>query len=554
LTRAGFAAAILLAVTVVPLAASSAAAAPTVANPGSTSILTAPPLAGGTVSTGPVDPGGYGITWYSVYKTPSGTPASITVTNGGCSTFDATLLDSNGTADAAVATGSFTAGSTVLSVPASQADDPQGLYYLELAVGGTGCGGNYSVDPEPAGQFATPAAPTVGTAALNGSMDLAWPELIGGHLYLPPTRVTAPAPYWYSLYKRSDSTLGTVRIVVGEGCSSPLTFTLLDANGYADPPVTLMTLPSADSAVTLTIPGQSSGDPSGLYYLVRTSKSYCADYGIEPSAEFVSHPTLAWPQPLLGTTAALAWPNLVGARRYLPAQYPQVIPKTRWYTLGKLRNAGPATVRVVDATGPGSSGCVVRLYSSASTAARPIGSKVLNANEAVTFNVPAKRAGGSGPIDQYYLSLTSASSCGYLSRTVSGGLIEPEPASAWGWGIHASITGTAKSSATGLRFGLNYAGTITASRRQVWAKFTVGAPATFLGTSITSFKPFGSSVCGPGIALLDPAGHVVSTYSWDISQVARVPLHIKGTYYIHVWFPSSCKPPASYEFVTQVRS
>jgi hypothetical protein len=454
------------------------------------------------------------------------------------------LLDNKGTRDQPLASTTISDGTATLNLPASQTDNPLGMYYLAL---GSVCS-SYSTDLEPAGQFSVPPAPTFKGMHPGDSISAA-PQLLSGITY---TSAGFPGTNWYSLYKRSDATPGTIRIVTG-ACAPNATITLLDANGVADTPVTWITPTHMDSAVTFTVPGRRASDPTGLYYLTIYG---CGQRTIdpEPAGEFIAHPTVAWTQPLLGTSAAQAWPNLVGGRRYLPGQYPQVIPKTRWYTLSKLRDTRPATVRVVDATGPGSSGCVVRLYNSASAAARPIAAKVLNANEAVTFSVPARRAGGSGLIDQYYLSLSSSSSCGYLSRTVSPGVIEPEPASAWGWGIHASITGTAKSSATSMRFGQNYAGTTTASRRQVWAKFTVGGPVTFLGTSITSHKPFWTAACVPGQELLDPAGHVVSTFSWSVDQVAKVSLRTKGTYYLHVWFPSSCTPPASYEFITQVRS
>jgi hypothetical protein len=520
------------------------------------------PLPGGAAVGTLQDPGVSGG-WFSIYKTPSNTPATVTVTNtGGCGDLGVQLLDNKGTRDKSLIAKTFltNGGKATASLPASQAENPLGLYYLELIGNGTdACGSfgfqvGYSIDVAPAGQLTVPPAATL-KATQPGSSIGAAPQLLGGITYYPAAASVSSATGWYSLSKRSDATPGTIRIAVGDSCVASVTFALLDANGVADAAVTSMVLPPS-SAVTFTVPGHRASDPDGIYYLTSSQPRSCTDYSIAPwpAGEFTGHQAAAWTQPLLGTSAGQAWPNLVGGRRYLPGQYPRVIPKTRWYTLGKLRETGPATVRVVDATGPGSSGCVARLYNSASAATRPIAAAVLNANEAVTFNVPARRAGGSGPIDQYYLSLTSASSCGYLSRTLTGSVIEPEPASAWGWGIHAGITGTSKSSATGIRFGLNYAGTITASRRQAWAKFNVSAPATFLGTSITSHKAVEAGGCNLGIALLDPAGHPIDTFSWGIDQVAKVPLRTQGTYYVHVWFPSSCKHVVSYAFITQVRS
>jgi hypothetical protein len=268
-----------------------------------------PPLRGGIAYNRTISFAGGTENWFVLFKKPDTHVASIRVENTtvdgstSCSVFDVNLYTDAGTADNLGGQRMFSNSAAVLSVPAHQSGDSQGLFYLEVLTDGLDCGNSggasYRIEPGPAAEFLGPAKPPSGKVTAASSIKKAWPPLHGGPVYNGSINFSGGPQNWYVLNKKADQNVASIR-VANTTVDGSTSCSVTDVNLYSNAGVSGGSLGSArlfsNGVSTLSVPANLKSDPQGQYYLQFTSdgldcgQSGAATYSIQaqPGSEFVS--------------------------------------------------------------------------------------------------------------------------------------------------------------------------------------------------------------------------------------------------------------------------
>ena len=296
--------------------------------------------------------------WYVLYKKPGTALASIrvqdaTVAGPGSCAIAVTLYNTDG-ADGPISGNDIQVnGSATFSVPGSEIIDPQGRYFLQVQGFDCGTGGaDYTIEPESAAQWGSPARAKASRVTAGLSIGGAWPPLQGAISY-HHTLATPDSEDWYVLYKKPDTSLASIRVqdatVDGPG-SCAIAVTLYNTNG-ASGPISGNDI-QVNGSATFSVPGSETIDPQGRYFL-QVQGFDCgtggADYTIEPE------PAAQWASParpasrLLpgGPRKAAAGGPLVGSVHYRGSL---VTATSRQWTYFQVNGLTPVTVHVEDTT------------------------------------------------------------------------------------------------------------------------------------------------------------------------------------------------------------
>lgn len=223
--------------------------------------------------------------WYVLFKKPDAREATIRLENTSICAITVNLLDTNADNDRPVTSAEIDSdGAATLSVPAREAADPTGRYYLEVAAPDP-CDEAmpYLAEPEPAAEWESPAPPKTGHVAPGKSAGSAWPPLHGGTSYAQRL-ANWQSPDWYVLYKRPDTSQATIRFAESGGCALDAWLYGATAAGGLGRQLNFIAS-SDDGAATFTVPGRESADPQGRYYVEVTSPDPCGSggtYTVEP--------------------------------------------------------------------------------------------------------------------------------------------------------------------------------------------------------------------------------------------------------------------------------
>jgi len=266
--------------------------------PAGTSIRAWPPLRGHVSYAGSLGSSGSQY-WSVLYKKADASQATIRVEDTtvagttSCPDTYISLYDTNGTADPPLESGELRDNAAVtFTIPGKEAGDPEGRYFVEVepyCEEGGSVGGTYSIEPEPAAQWASPALIKSVRPAPGASMSNAWPPL-QGHLSYAGALGSPSSQDWFVLYKNADATQATVRVedTTGAGTTScpDLYVWLYGTSGDGDSVLQSGELRD-DASVTFTVPGRETGDPRGRYFV--EIEPYCEEggsvggtYSIEP--------------------------------------------------------------------------------------------------------------------------------------------------------------------------------------------------------------------------------------------------------------------------------
>jgi len=266
--------------------------------PAGTSIGAWPPLLGHVSYAGSLGSSSSQY-WSVLYKKADASEATIRVEDttvaGSTSCPDTYVLlyDTNGTADPPLESGELRDNAAVIfTIPGREPGDAQGRYFVEIepyCEEGGSVGGTYSIEPEPAAQWASPARVKIVKPTPGASMRTAWPPLQGDLTYAGALGSSSNHD-WFVLYKNADASQATIRVedtTVAGSTSCPDTYVwLYDTNGTADPPLESGEFRD-NASVTFTVPGRESGSPKGRYFV--EIEPYCEEggsvggtYSIEP--------------------------------------------------------------------------------------------------------------------------------------------------------------------------------------------------------------------------------------------------------------------------------
>src|ERR1022692_4320396 len=176
--------------------------------------------------------------WYVLYKKPGTALASIrvqdaTVAGPGSCAIAVTLYNTDGANGPISGHDIQVNGSATFSVPGSETIDPQGRYFLQVQGFDCGTGGaDYTIEPEPAAQWASPARPASRLLPGGPRKAAAGGPLVGS-VHYRGSLVTATSRQWTYFQVNGltpvtvhaeDTTLG------GDSCEA-ITVTLQNAKG-----------------------------------------------------------------------------------------------------------------------------------------------------------------------------------------------------------------------------------------------------------------------------------------------------------------------------------
>lgn len=384
-----------------------------------------PPLQGHTIYSQSINFNGGTEHWYVLSKKPDSTTATIRIQNTtvdgstSCAVMSTNLYDNSGTTGPINGINLNNNQAGVLTVPASQAGDPQGIFYLEVDADGYDCGSggaSYTIEPEPAAQFANPArVPTAKLVTPAPSIGSPWPPLQGGVSYKSSIAFGGGAEDWYVLYKKPDShvaslTVSNVTVDGSEACAV-VNVNLYDNAGY-NGGIQGVSL-NDNQVATLSVPANQAGDPQGVFYLVVSEDGYdCGGSGganltIDPSpkAEFLSPARASAGKASASSSFRRAWPPLSGGIDY-HASINFSGGTQNWYVLDKKYDSHAGTISVTNTTADGATSCAVmdaNLYDSAGQNGGLAGISLGNNTEG-TLSVPGHHAGD--PLGLFYLEVT----------------------------------------------------------------------------------------------------------------------------------------------------
>ena len=253
-----------------------------------------PPLRGGLVYHESASGAGT-EDWFVLYKKQDTALATVriqnTTVNGSvaCGGISAALYGSGGTQNLLQSEQIATNGTAMFVFPGTEAGDTQGRYFLELTPWGCSPGGQtFTIEPESAAEWSSPARVPSGKAVSATTLAGAWPPLPGG-VSSYQTLGNTTGQDWYVLYKKADSSLATVRVqdatADGAVTCTGIIVTLYGAAGTSDQLSSVQL--RANAVTTFVLPGQETGSSVGRYYL-QISPWGCSSLGqsytIEPEA------------------------------------------------------------------------------------------------------------------------------------------------------------------------------------------------------------------------------------------------------------------------------
>ncbi|HET9898578.1 MAG TPA: hypothetical protein VFQ44_26950 [Streptosporangiaceae bacterium] len=362
--------------------------------------------------------------WYVFYKRPDSQVASIRLSNitvngaTSCAVFTASLFTNRGTAANVTNVSLNNNDAGAIAVPARQAGDPQGQFYLRVTADGFDCGtggANYTIEPEPSTEFISVAKIPTGKVTPAPSVGGPWPPLQGGISYQGSIDFNGGTENWYVLYKRPDSHVATVRIAnttVDGSTSCAVFFATLFSNAGTNGQLANTPL-NNDAVTTLTVPAHQSGDPHGVFYLRIAADGFdCgsggANYTIEPNpkAEFANPARPKTGKQAPASSLRRAWPPLSGGLAY-KGSIDFSGGTQNWYVLDKKADRHPAAIQVTNTTTDGSTSCAVmtaNLYTNKGPAVT-LASISLGNNASATLSIPAHQAGD--PQGLFYLQITA---------------------------------------------------------------------------------------------------------------------------------------------------
>ncbi len=362
--------------------------------------------------------------WYVFNKKPDSRVASLrianTTVNGSttCAVLTASLFTNQGTAVDVTNVSLNNNGASTITVPARQAGDPQGQFYLRVEADGFDCGtggADYTVEPEPASEFTSPAKVPAGKVTPAPSVGNAGPPLQGGISYKGSITFNGGTENWYVLSKKPDSHVASLRIanttVDGSTSCAVLSATLFSNAGTNGQLVS--TALNNDAITTMAVPARQAGDPQGVFYLRIEADGFdCgtggANYTIEPEpkAEFANPAKVPTARHVAASSLRRAWPPLLGGLAY-KASIDFSGGTQNWYVLDKKIDKQAAAVQVTNTTADGSTSCAV-MTANLMTSKGPavtLSSVSLGNNASATLSIPAHQAGD--PQGLFYLEVTA---------------------------------------------------------------------------------------------------------------------------------------------------
>jgi hypothetical protein len=524
---------------VIPLASS----APDYIAPGSSIGTAWPPLQGGHTYHGSYNKIGP-ENWYALYKNPDTKTATVTVTNTtppgspACALADVHLYTNEGTGDQVGGDSINNSQAVTFTVPATEAGDPQGLYYLEISGDGDYCGSagaaSYTIAPKPEAEYANPARVPSGSIAPGSSIGSAWPPLQGGLSY--PGSYTSIGPEnWYALYKKNGKA-ATIRIanttVDGSTACAQASVNLYTNQGTGDRVDSIDV--DNNAATTFTIPGTQPGDPQGLYYLeISGDGDYCGSAGAasytiepEPSTQYTNPARVPSGSIAPGSSIGSAWPPLQGGLSY-PGSYTSIGPEN-WYALYK-KNGKAATIRIANTTVDGSTACAqasVNLYTNQGTGDR-VDSIDVDNNAATTFTIPGTQPGD--PQGLYYLEISGDGDyCG--SAGAASYTIEPEPSTQYTKPMLLPGGPNMKAAGGPLAGHVTYGASLS-NARQDWTYFTSNGSHT-VTARIENTTDSQDGCQEVSVALENANGSTVDSATLADEGAAKIVISLSGTFYL----------------------
>ncbi|MFC4036287.1 Ig domain-containing protein [Streptomyces polygonati] len=504
------------------------------------------PLQGGHSYGGTLNGNG-GEDWYVLYKKADANLATLRVqdttadTTIACGGITATLWGSTGTRDQVQSVSLPVNGAVTFAVPANEAGDAQGRYFVELVPWGCNTGGQtYTVEPEAAAEWTAPAAVPGGTPVAGTSIVSAWPPLAGGTLY-GGTVDGAGTEDWLVLYKKQDSATATVRVqnttVDGSAACGGITATLWGSAGTGNE-VQSVSL-ATNGTVTFTVPGKEAGDAQGRYFLDLVpwgcntgGQTYTVES--ESAAEWVVPARTPTAVARAAGSAATAWPPLPGG--VASAQHLASGSGQDWYVLYKKADAATATVRVQNTTVNGSLPCggiTATLWGATST--QQLSSVSLPVNSTYAFVLPGQESASS--VGRYYVEITPWG-CNSLGQ---GYTIEPEAAGEFSAASRALPVGPSRAAAAGpLAGGTNYAAALSSATAQSWAYFHANSAASLLVQNTTT----GTGSCRTVHVALAQTGYATLSAAPAPGAVAVLSVHAAGDYAVELTTGGCTPSPA----------
>src|ERR1022692_868509 len=490
--------------------------------------------------------------WYVLYKKPGTALASIrvqdaTVDGPGSCAIAVTLYNTDG-ADGPISGHDIQVnGSATFSVPGSEIIDPQGRYFLQVQGFDCGAGGaDYTIEPESAAQWGSPARAKASRVTAGLSIGGAWPPLQGAISY-HHTLATPDSEDWYVLYKKPDTSLASIRVqdatVDGPG-SCAIAVTLYNTDG-ADGPISGNDI-QVNGSATFSVPGSEIIDPQGRYFL-QVQGFDCgtggADYTIEPesAAQWGSPARAKASRVTAGLSIGGAWPPLQGAISY---HHTLATPDSEdWYVLYKKPDTSLASIRVQDATvdGPGSCAIAVTLYNT-DGANGPISGHDIQVNGSATFSVP-----GSETIDpqgRYFLQVQGFD-CGTGGADYT---IETEPAAQWASPARPASRllpgGPRKAAAGGPLVGsVHYRGSLVTATSRQWTYFQVNG-LTPVTVHVEDTTLGGDSCEAITVTLQNAKGSTVDAAQLGDNGASSMRVARAGTYLLRLTVAEECSPSA----------
>jgi hypothetical protein len=487
--------------------------------------------------------------WWVIYPAAPGGTVAVTVHNttsasAACNGLTASLDASNGTSDVLTGATLGPGASQQISGHSTASD----RYFVEVDVDdcdpASGQPVTYALTLNQGGGGTAPA-PAAGSIKAGSSIGSAWPPLQGKTSYTG-TIAGESADDWYVLYKKPDANPGTIRVedttdAGSVGCAS-VVVSLDAADGTSD--VISGADLSDNSADTITVPGQSGSDPSGLYYL-EVSSPNCPDGGIsyriepEPADEWQNPAQLPSGTAAPGSSIGAAWPPLQGATTYDGTITGST--DENWYVLYLKPGTSAASVRVEDTTIAGSTSCpgVVANLDAADGGDDVLTGANLSDNGASTLAIPDP--GGPDYLGRYDLEVQS-------NGCPSGGAtyrIEPEPGGVWASPAKPSSqglpAGTDKKKAGGpLSGGVKYDTDLPDETTQRWS-FFVGTGKTPLTVSVQNTTSYQDNCQDESFTLLTTGGVVTGANLSDDDE-AELVVDTGQTFYLEVSDSDDCPP------------
>ncbi|MFF5138155.1 Ig domain-containing protein [Streptomyces sp. NPDC013157] len=505
-----------------------------------------PPLQGGNSYSGTLSGNG-SQDWYVLYKKADSNLATLRVQNTtadttiACGGITANVYGSTGTGNPVQSASMPADGAVTFTLPATEAGDAQGRYFVDLVPWGCNTGGQtYTVEPESAAEWAAPAAVPGGTAVAGTTIGSAWPPLHGGTLY-GGTVDGGGTEDWLVLYKKQDSATATVRVqnttVDGSAACGGLTATLYGSAGTVNS-VQSASLP-ANATTTFTVPGNEAGDAQGRYFVDLVpwgcntgGQTYTVE--AESAAEWAVPARTPTAEARAAGSAAAAWPPLPGgvaSTQHLASGSGQ-----DWYVLYKKSDAVTATVRVQNTTVKGSLPCdglTATLWGATGT--QQISSASLPANSTHGFVLPGQETGSSA--GRYYVEITPWG-CNSLGQ---GYTIEPEAAGEFNAASHTLPVGPNRTAAAGpLAGSTNYTTSLTSATAQQWAYFHANSAGSLLVQNTTT----GTGGCRTLHVALAHTGSTTLTATPAPGAVAELSVHAAGDYAVELTTGGCTASPA----------